>query len=393
MEFAPSNGLTDAMTNLLTSTNSPQDSSLPTVSVVVPTYKEAENIDELVRRVSDTLEEVETLFEIIIVDDASHDGTAREVERLQREGHPVRLIERTDERGLSSAVLRGFHEARGDFLVCMDADLSHPPEALPQVLNAFRTSVDTEMVVGSRYVRGGTTDEKWGLFRRLNSRVATWLARPFTRIQDPMAGFFAVPRQVFQRTVAWDPVGYKIGLEILVKTGCRKVAEVPIHFADRKRGQSKLSFKEQCNYLRHLLRLGQFKFRGTYQFLQFAAVGASGVLVDLSFFTLLLTIGLGIPMARALAIGLAICWNFVGNELWTFRSTPGSVWARFQKFVLACSFGAVASYGITLLGCEAFDYFQEHPLPIAAIGIAVGTASNFLLAKNWVFRYRTTQSA
>ena len=157
---------------------------------------------------------------------------------------------------MSSAVLRGFEEARGEKLVCMDADLSHPPESLPQILEALD---DHEMVVGSRYADGGSVDDDWGFFRSLNSRVATMLARPFTNIKDPLAGFFAIPRSVFRRTSEWDPVGYKIGLEILVKAGCRRVAEVPIHFTDRLRGESKLSLREQLNYLRHLVRLARHK--------------------------------------------------------------------------------------------------------------------------------------
>ncbi len=360
------------------------DVSAPLVSVVVPTFKEAENIDELVHRVSQTLSRVQALFEIIVVDDASHDGTNNRIEHLQREGYPVRLIERLDERGLSSAVLRGFQEARGDLLVCMDADLSHPPEALPQLLHELQRQ-DTEMVVGSRYVAGGSTDETWGALRKLNSRVATWLARPFTRIKDPMAGYFAVPRRVFQRTSAWDPVGYKIGLEILVKTGCRRIAEVPIHFSDRKRGASKLTFREQCNYLRHLLRLGNFKFRRAFQFGRFAAVGASGAVVDLSVFALFLAMGIGIPVARGMALLLAICWNFAGNELWTFRPAAGSVWIRFQKFVLACGLGAAVSYLTTVLGVAMFPGCQAHPLPLASLGIAVGMVSNYLLSSYWVF--------
>jgi dolichol-phosphate mannosyltransferase len=233
--------------------------AVPAVSVVVPTYQECENLDELVTRVSETLDQLELLYEIVVVDDNSRDGTVDEIARLQQNGRPVRLIERQDERGLSSAVLRGFSEARGEYLVCMDADLSHPPESLPELLAAVRTP-GVEMAVGSRYVPGASTDEQWGAFRRWNSRIATLLARPFTRLKDPMAGFFAVPRDVFRRTTAWDPLGYKIALEILVKADCRNVQETPIHFANRRRGHSKLSLREQINYLRHLVRLANFKW-------------------------------------------------------------------------------------------------------------------------------------
>ena len=363
------------------------DNPSPSISVVVPTYREAENIDELVHRVTRSLNNLESLFEIIIVDDASHDGTDEAVQRLQGEGHPVRLIECTDERGLSSAVLRGFQEARGDYLVCMDADLSHPPEALPQLLEALRDS-GAEMSVGSRYVAGGTTDESWGLFRQLNSRAATWLARPFTRIKDPMAGYFAIPRPVFQRSATWDPVGYKIALEILVKTGCRHVAEVPIHFADRKRGQSKLSLKEQCNYLRHLARLSHFKFRRSVQFLKFSMVGALGAVVDLTCFALFLAAGWTIPPARGVAILLAMLANFFGNEFWTFRPTTGHMFRRLPKFVAACSLGAAVNYGVAIVGSVAFPFCARNPILLAACGIVAGTASNFLLSCRWVFETR-----
>src|SRR5262249_11235801 len=157
--------------------------------------------------------------EIIIVDDNSNDGTDQAVATSRKQGHAVRLIVRTDQRGLSSAVLRGFAEARGNVLVCMDADLNHPPEVLPRMVESLANG-RTEFVIGSRYIEGGTTDGGWSLFRKLNSRVATLMARPFCRISDPLAGYFALPRAVFQRAESLNPVGCKIGLELMVKCGC-----------------------------------------------------------------------------------------------------------------------------------------------------------------------------
>ena len=235
-------------------------STARTVAVVVPTYREAENLPELAERVRAALTNWSGCYEVIVVDDDSRDGTDKVVEGLAADGHPVRLITRRGERGLSSAVIRGFQESRADLLVCMDADLSHPPEALPELL-AELNQPGTDMAVGSRYVPGASTDQDWGLFRRLNSTVATFLARPFTSIRDPMSGFFALPRQVFERAESLNPIGYKIALELLVKCRCRGVREIPIHFADRKRGQSKLSLKEQLKYVCHLGRLAAFKLR------------------------------------------------------------------------------------------------------------------------------------
>jgi len=229
------------------------------VSIVVPTYREAENLRLLVPRIVAALSATTTAYEILVVDDDSRDATPAVLAALAEQGCPVRLITRVGERGLSSAVLRGFAEARGRWLLCMDADLSHPPEALPELLAAVREP-GVEFVIGSRYVPGGSTDETWGVFRWLNSQVATLLARPFTAARDPMAGFFALPRSVFERAAGLSPIGYKIGLELIVKCRCQVLREVPIHFSDRKFGQSKLSFREQLRYLRHLVRLARFKY-------------------------------------------------------------------------------------------------------------------------------------
>ena len=139
--------------------------------------------------------------EIIVVDDDSNDGTDQAVATLSEQGHAVRLIIRTDQRGLSSAVLRGFFEAKGRVLVCMDADLSHPPEILPRMIELLEKN-QAEFVIGSRYVTGGATDAEWSWFRNLNSRVATLMARPFCRVRDPLAGFFALPRAVLERAEA-----------------------------------------------------------------------------------------------------------------------------------------------------------------------------------------------
>jgi dolichol-phosphate mannosyltransferase len=117
-----------------------------------------------------------------------------------------------------------------------------------------------DFVLGSRYVSGGSTADNWGMFRWVNSRVATWLARPLTNISDPMSGFFALAQTTFARAERPNPLGYKIGLELLVRCRCRHVREVPIHFATREHGESKLTLEQQLLYLRHLARLYAFKY-------------------------------------------------------------------------------------------------------------------------------------
>jgi len=232
---------------------------MPRISVIVPTYCEAANLTELATRLFAALTHECGDAELIVVDDNSPDETESVCEQLART-FPLRLIVRKNERGLSSAVIAGMRAARGELLIVMDADVSHPPESVPELVAALENP-RTDFVIGSRYVPGGSTDESWGLFRYLNSRFATHLAAPLTKTADPMAGFFGLRRETFECVTELNPIGYKIGLELMVKCGCVNTVEVPIHFANRKQGTSKLSLREQLNYLRHLVRLYDFRWR------------------------------------------------------------------------------------------------------------------------------------
>jgi len=228
----------------------PDTDTPPRVSVIVPTYNERDNLPELARRVFEVLDPDEA--ELLIVDDDSPDGTAQVAAELAAR-YPVRCLVRRGERGLATAVISGLRQARGEVCVVMDADLSHPPEAIPQLLAAMEdTSV--QAAVGSRFVPGGKVDLHWPLHRRLNSLLGRLAARPLTSVRDMMAGFFCVRRSEidFDRLA---PIGYKILLELIVRHGWRRIVEVPITFRDRAAGETKLNLAEQLRYLRHLGRL------------------------------------------------------------------------------------------------------------------------------------------
>lgn len=358
----------------------------PFVSIIVPTYHEAENVRELVIRIADALQYQYPTYEIVLVDDNSNDGIDTEVGRLQDEGHPVRLVVRTDQRGLSTAVMRGFEESLGDILVCMDADLSHPPEKLPELIAAAQ-SPGTDFAIGSRYVPGGGTDSDWSWFRRWNSRVATWMARPFSTAKDPMAGFFAIPRDVYQRDIPLDPVGYKIGLEILVKKRCCQVREVPIRFADRRRGESKLTLGEQVRYLQHLKRLAEFKYGAALQLLVFCLVGLTGTIVDLTLYTVLLVAMTPVAAARAVAIVVAMTWNYLLDRhiTWGDAEKPSTL-RSYGRFVCSCSLGAILSWSLAIGLPACCKPFEAHLLGAAVVGIVAGTLVNFQLCRKWAFR-------
>lgn len=246
------------------------------VSVVVPAMNEAKNFPRLLARIDKAM--AGRSYEVIIVDDDSRDDTAEVCESLARK-YPLRLVIRHRAAdGLSGAVLHGMGISLGEKIVVMDADLQHPPEKIPALLAAIESG-QADFALGSRYVEGGTTERDWGAFRRLNSRVATWLAKPFAGgTRDPMSGFFALSRETYRHASRLTPVGYKIALELMCKCRVRRVVEVPIHFADRVAGESKLSLRQQLRYLRHLARLYAFRYPRT-MLLGKAAIGATGGLI------------------------------------------------------------------------------------------------------------------
>jgi dolichol-phosphate mannosyltransferase len=188
-------------------------------------------------------------WELVVVDDGSPDGTADVAERLGRE-RPVRVLRRAGKAGLASAVIAGFAEARGEALLVMDADLSHPPEVAPKLVHALDAGAD--LAVGSRYVPGGATMD-WPVRRRVVSRVACLMGNVLVPVRDNTSGFFAIRRAVVDG-VKLNPIGFKIGFEVMARGRYRKVVEVPYTFRDRELGASKFGQREVLQYL---VQLGQ----------------------------------------------------------------------------------------------------------------------------------------
>jgi dolichol-phosphate mannosyltransferase len=231
--------------------------SIPRVSVVVPTYNERGSLAGLYPELCEALAPYPSEF--VVVDDGSPDGTADFASTLSGP-LPVIVRNRGRKMGLASAVEEGFAGSHGEILVVMDADGSHPPSAIPTLVAAVTTG-GAEFALGSRYVPGGS----WpGLSRgrRAISRVATGLARPLVPVADPMSGFFALRRRILSRA-RLSPVGFKIGLEIMVRCRPSPIAEIPISFRPRTAGQSKLGQGEMGRYLRHISRLYGFRLAGS----------------------------------------------------------------------------------------------------------------------------------
>lgn len=354
-------------------------SPTPSVTVVVPTYQEVENIPHLIARLQKVRTDACLDLELLLMDDDSKDGSAELVESLALPW--VRMITRKTNRGLSYAVLDGLNLSTRELLVVMDADLSHPPEKIPEMLATVLNGADVS--VGSRFADGGSTADDWGLFRWLNSRVATLLAFPLTTVSDPMSGFFAIRRSTVKSGRDFNPVGYKILLELIIKCRCKVVVDVPIHFDNRRFGESKLSFKEQMRYVQHLRRLYIYKY-GTWSHLaQFLVVGVSGLAINLLALTALLDADFAEKAAVAIAIVVSMLWNFVLNRRFSFsyaRDRP--IIRQFFGFVAACSIGAVVNYVTTVSLWDVIRYKQV----AAVIGVVAGTFFNFAASRFVIFR-------
>jgi dolichol-phosphate mannosyltransferase len=222
-------------------------------SIVIPTYNEAAGIGKLLHALNALFTQNALDGEIIVVDDNSPDGTGVVVEQLARE-LPVRCLHRSGKLGLSSAVIEGWKIARPQSVAlgAMDADFSHDVNALPKMVAALQ-SQEYGLAVGSRYVAGGGI-ANWPTRRIITSKVACWLARPLTNVRDVTSGYFLVRRDALDG-VELDPIGFKIGLEVIAKAHYGRAMEIPYVFTDRVAGQSKLNEREIFNYIKQLTRL------------------------------------------------------------------------------------------------------------------------------------------
>ena len=334
--------------------------------MIVPTYNEKDNLEELVTRIERACSGAGIETEIVIVDDNSPDGTGAEADELAR-SHRMKVIHRQGKLGLSSAVTEGFSAASGSDLVVMDADLSHPPEKIPAMVSMLESG-EAEIVIGSRYVKGGSV-ENWPIRRRVISKGATLLARGLTKVRDPMSGFIALKRSVVEG-VALDPIGYKIGLEILVKGKYQKVAEVPIHFANRKAGKSKLGGSEFLRYLDHVTRLYEHKRFWLAKYVKFAFIGGLGTIINLAVLWFSLQIlGIHYLWGATIAFIVASTNNFIWNRWWTFKS-KGLVHIQYTQFLLVSATGLALNLVLLWL-------LVERALP--ALGLSGDRANVYIL--------------
>ncbi|MEA5487767.1 MULTISPECIES: glycosyltransferase [Pseudanabaena] len=379
-------------------------------SLIVPTYNESKNLAKLVEILTQLLNsyfnDSKDNYELIIVDDDSPDLTWQVGLDLTTHYPQLRIMRRQGEKGLSTAVIRGWQASQGEILGVIDGDLQHPPETLLNMLDEMVKGAD--LVVASRHVEGGGVSD-WGFIRRFLSRGAQMLGllilpNVIGRVSDPMSGYFMVRRSAIANC-QMNPLGYKILIEVLGRGNIAKVAEVGYVFQERQEGESKVTWRQYVDYILHLLRL---RSRGRItklreklrvpvkRFLKFGLVGFSGVFVDMAIFYLLSdasTLGWGLTRSKIIAAEVAVLNNFLWNDLWTFRDLADqqSGWRklikRFVKFNLICLMGI----GLNLLILNLlYNYFGVNKYVANLIAIAIVTIWNFWF--NLKLSWRVTQT-
>lgn len=375
------------------------------LSLVIPTYNESQNIAVLVQNLSALLgEALGENYELIVVDDDSPDRTWAIAQSLIPAYPHLRVIRRQGEKGLSTAVIRGWQVAQGNVLGVIDGDLQHPPETLLHLFKAIQQGAD--LAVASRHVEGGGVSS-WSAIRRFLSRGAQVLGLivlpgVISRVTDPMSGYFMVRRgAIAERSLS--PLGYKILIEVLGRGEIQQVAEVGYVFQERLGGESKVTWRQYVDYLRHLVRLrvsrgrlGRLSRRLNFpmgRFLRFGLVGASGVVVDMGVLYLLHGFwGFGLTRSAIAAAEVAIVNNFIWNDRWTFGDLSREqrdrrrVLKRFLKFNLVCLMGLVLKVLFLNL---LFNLLGINAYLANLVAIAVVTLWNFWI--NLKLNWRVTQ--
>ncbi len=374
----------------------------PQVSIIVPTYNESQNIVGILKSIRENIPKG-IFTETIVVDDNSPDGTGKIVEDYissikKIAENTIDVIHRKAKNGLASAILKGIQNAKGETIVVMDSDFSHPPQIIPKMIEAFK-QYQCDLVVASRYITGGNI-QGWTTKRKLMSKIATVIAKKGLgiKIKDPMSGFFAFKKNIIKE-LNFDALGYKFLLEILVKTKGINVKEIPYCFENRKFGSSKVDSSTVIDYFKSVWKLyknGKIETtnekRNSVRFLSKAArfftVGASGLGVNYVI-SMLFTSGLTDMWylhANIFGIIASISTNFLLNKVWTFEDKDFSrkkTLSQFGKFSLFSSLGALVQLGMVFLLVDS--YHVVYPLAlISAIGVAA--FSNFILNKKLTFK-------
>lgn len=361
------------------------------VVVIMPTFNERENIAPMIAALQSEFARIAHDMHVLVVDDNSPDGTAAAVSELMQKYANLHLMT-GEKKGLGAAYIRGMTFAmdklKADAVFEMDADFSHDPADVPRLLEALESSAD--FVIGSRYVEGGSIPDDWSLLRKANSMLGNFVARYLAgmyRIRDCTAGFrlisVSILRQINFSALRVQGYAFQVALLHQAITLGAVVKEIPVHFIDRKYGESKLDVSDIVEFI---INAWWIRLRSSETFIKFALVGLSGVLVNLGIFTLLLNIGINKFVASPIAIEFSVVSNFLLNNYWTFsrRKTKDRVRIKGIKFNIVSVFSLAVSYSTFVVLTLLFPAIppQVHQF----ISIAPAMLINYFLNSYWTFR-------
>jgi dolichol-phosphate mannosyltransferase len=356
------------------------------LSVVVPCFNERENILPMVAALDEALPAI--AWEVVFVDDNSPDGTADAARDIARRDSRVRVIRRVGRRGLSSAVIEGALSSSADYVAVIDGDMQHDETRLPLMLAACREGAD--LAIGSRHVAGGDSAGLASPFREKLSASGIALARRLTgtAINDPMSGFFLLRRGLFEQLASrLNGQGFKILLDLILASPKKlKIVEIPYKFRPRAAGESKLDALVMAQFAGMLVERA---LHGTVplRFINFALVGAFGVLINLVVLQFARHAGLSFSAAQSLGTVIAMVANFQLNNQLTYRTQRlkgVKIWRGLLLFMVVCSLGAIANIGIA----HALYVENTSGLLAGAAGAAVGVVWNYAVSATLVWRAR-----
>lgn len=367
------------------------------LTITLPTFNEKDNVNPLLDKIEKALEGKNYEYEILFVDD-SNDKTPDIIQERMGANSSIRLIHRPKEErtGLATAFIRGFEEAQGKYICCLDSDLQHPPEKIPDLLEKAIQD-DADIVAATRYAKGGSAEGLgslktfYGIYRRLVSLGMKYFTQiifiPTRKTSDPLGGFFLFKKSLLEGKKL-EPKGFKILVEILMRTDHKKVSEVPYTFLPRENDDSKATLGQGMEFFKHLWYI----FRTVPEagrFFKFCLVGGSGVIVNLGvLFVLVEFFSLGENTAWLIAVVLSIFSNFILNNIFTYgdKKSPG----RNESIRRLLFF-----YGTSLLGMLLnFIVYRStinlglHYMPAALLGILAATFLNFYLATKVVWKIK-----
>lgn len=365
------------------------------ITVIIPTFNEIENIENITKAVLDVFAKRDINGEILVVDDKSKDGTIDAVKAMQKSYPQVSLIVRESDHGLSQSVAEGFEKANSNIIQVIDADFSHPVELIPEFLSAIESGAD--VCIGSRYTKGGDITD-WPLKRRLISLGATFFGRVlFPEVTDPVSGFFAIKKDVVAGAEL-KPRGYKILMEVLGKGRWQSFKEIPFTFKDREAGESKLKLSTIIDYIRQCIDIGLYAlshhetsvWREWKKLLKFGCVGLSGIFVNTGILYILTEYaGLYYLVSSLFAIEASIITNFLLNDSWTFndkvKSRIAEKWKRFVSFEVISVLGVAINMGVlyTLTEFAGIWYILSN-----IVGILVAFAWNFYVNRHVTWKQK-----